>query len=61
MKWDDRVSWSVVPKEWSDTPYECPEEGCDGIMEVNNFVVLTSDPPKRVYRCKRCGKIRYRQ
>ena len=64
MKWNDGSNllkcWNDVFEAWSDTVFECPEDGCDGIMQRNNMMVLTSNPPQYEYRCKKCGKVRYR-
>ena len=63
MKWNDGTNlldgWDdIIFTEWSDTLFECPEDGCDGIMQKNNMLIL--NPPQYKYRCKKCGKVRYR-
>ena len=43
MKWNDGSNllegWNDVFEAWSDTVFECPEDGCDGIMQRNNMMV----------------------
>ncbi len=59
-KWDEGVpSYYFIP-EWTDTDFECPEPNCGGVMQRNNMYVLTSNPPKYEYKCKKCGSIHYR-
>jgi len=43
------------PKEWSKTEIACPE--CGEELEVNNFIVLASNPPQYRVRCCKCGYI----
>ena len=58
MKWNEGTpKYSYYP-EWVDTDFECPD--CGGIMQKHQNVVLASYPPKYEYKCKKCGKIRYR-
>lgn len=45
-------------KRWSDPVFKCPK--CDGgAMCRDNTVVLTSNPPKHVYQCNKCGYVEY--
>lgn len=45
-------------EEWSEPKYLCPK--CkEGGMRRNEGVVLTSYPPKRLYKCDKCGHIDY--
>lgn len=38
--------------EWEGTDITCPECSCR--IYVNNMIVLTSNPPKRKYKCFNC-------
>lgn len=43
--------------EYSEPKYEC--EKCGGGMCKNNRIVLTSYPPKYLYKCNKCGHVDY--
>lgn len=57
MKWEDFVKKPVFRRieDLVMTNIECPECG-EYIFQRTN-VVLTSDPPKRQYKCMKCGWI----
>lgn len=56
MKWEDykraKATTAFLP-EWIETNVECPE--CKEHIYMNTREVLTSNPPKRKYKCERCG------
>lgn len=52
------LSQPIFDEEWSAPKYLCPKCG-EGGMRRNEIVVLASYPPKRMYRCDRCGHIDY--
>lgn len=58
VKWNDGVFTPAYFPEWVDTEFECPD--CGGVMQKNQTVVLTSNPPQYLYKCKECGEVRYR-
>ena len=59
MKWNDGSYALATPsEEWSDSEFECPV--CGGVMQRNNWILITSMPPKRKYRCRDCGEVRFR-
>lgn len=43
--------------EYSEPKYAC--EQCGGGMCRNNRIVLTSYPPKYLYKCNKCGYVDY--
>lgn len=45
---------NIIP-EYSEPKFKCPD--CGGGMCMNNFVVLTTCPPKNLYKCDKCGKV----
>ena len=48
----------VSNKEWSEPKYLCPK--CEeGGMRRREDIVLDSYPPKRLYKCDKCGHIDY--
>ena len=48
----------IFNKEWSEPKYLCPK--CEeGGMRRREDVVLASYPPKRLYKCDKCGHIDY--
>lgn len=36
-------------------------ELCKGEMELDKNIILTSYPPKHLYKCSKCGHIQYEQ
>ena len=45
--------------EYSEPKYKCPKIDCGGGMCKNNTIVLTSNPPKFIYKCNKCGCVDY--
>lgn len=41
----------------SEPLFQCPE--CGGGMRRDEMIVLTSYPPKRIYRCDKCGHVEH--
>ena len=44
-----------APVEWSKCGIECPK--CGNELVVNNFQILTSNPPQRRVKCIKCNYI----
>lgn len=48
----------AAQKEWSEPIFKC--KVCSGGMCRQNNIVYTSNPPKYMYKCDKCGHIEYR-
>ena len=52
-------SYQTYPNEWSKPLFQCPV--CKvGEVRRNDMVILTSYPPKNLYKCFNCGEEFYR-
>lgn len=45
--------------EYSEPKYKCPMIDCSGGMCKNNQITVTSNPPKFIYKCNKCGHVDY--
>ena len=49
----DSIDTILYIEEWSSCSGECPQCGGHNV-EINNFLILTSNPPQSQLRCKDC-------